>query len=193
MNRNFIPACLSICFCLLASSACTVKRIEGPAQRIKLLGLNDSAYYYIFRNRGEVVTVMKDEYTQYGEYIIQISRDTVTLGNEFVATFSIYKPKYRISIEEPRMELIEGGANQELKSDNRNFVFSTDKVGSFSLKGQLWSMIRLLFHLSIGLLLCPNLDSILKEFFGARPSCSRDLTFLCSMRKLLHFPVLLNA
>ena len=141
MKNNPISSILSIYLILIAS--CSVKHAEGPAKVLRLTGINDTANYHISHNTGEVLTVMKDEYTQLTEYYIQINKDTVMLGNKFIASFFVIKPKFKISIEEPRAEVIEGafkGPDPETKDaskDLHNFVFPTETIGMFRLKGKL--------------------------------------------------------
>jgi hypothetical protein len=84
------------------------------AKQVELTGMNGPAYYTFSRDNRDIISVMKIEYLK--KYIccdVDINTDTVYLGEEFRASFSIRKPNYKVTITKPISKTISGGFNPD--------------------------------------------------------------------------------
>jgi hypothetical protein len=108
-----------------------------PAKRLELNGINGLAHYYFSRNSGEVISVIKQDYTKHPtEYSLSINKDTLRLGDEFTADFGVFNPSYRVIIISPEKDTIVG--SYDFKNPQaKGFKYTPDKEGLFTLEGRL--------------------------------------------------------
>lgn len=109
------------------------------SKEVELTGINGPAYYHFDLKSNKVIMVIKKEYAQYGDYIIDLNKDTLSNGEVLKVHFNIYHQDYKILIESPTIETIKGshivtpGKPRELDS----YAFKTKKTGTFTLKGRI--------------------------------------------------------
>jgi hypothetical protein len=133
MGKNSIAFLIFILICL---SGCGYVN-NPPAKRIELNGINGPAHYYYSRNNGKLISVIKHEYTSRPlEYSLSINKDTLQVGEEFIASMAVFNPSYQIIITQPENKIITGSYDYK-KPEVNGFRYTADKEGMYILKGQL--------------------------------------------------------
>lgn len=95
-------------------------------------GINGNALYF-FEKNGEVIAVIKPEYLQSKDYNVKIRRDTLQLGEEFLGMLSVYRENFRIRINSPTQEIINGDARNQAP----DYKFTASQPGKFSFAGTI--------------------------------------------------------
>ena len=111
-----------------------------PAREVKLIGINGEANYYFDRYTNEVVLVIKPEYYRPVDYIVEINKDTLQSGDIFEASFGIFHEKFRILVNTPRKEIIEGsysGPEPGKPYELLMFKYEANRGGTYILSGQI--------------------------------------------------------
>jgi hypothetical protein len=109
-----------------------------PFQELKLVGLNDTAYYYVNPSTEKISHVVKKEYMFKVDYSVIINRDTLFVGQDFVGAIGVFRGDYKITIDEPENEIIEGTYKEPEKGEPHEaliYKFETVKTGNFNFKG----------------------------------------------------------
>ena len=109
---------------------------SGPMQSRFLVGINDSALYHIGKD-GKIHGVEKKEYAIPGEMVF-LGRDTIKLGDDFHAFFSISKDQFDILITNPTADTLTRADYDKLKKDELlGYSYQTTETGLFAFQGQI--------------------------------------------------------
>lgn len=109
---------------------------SGPMPTRILVGINDSATYHISED-GVIHGVEKTEYAIPGEMVF-LMRDTIILGEDFYAHFSVYKDQFEILITKPTLDTLTRADYDKLEKDEGlGYRYKTSEIGLFDFEGQI--------------------------------------------------------
>jgi hypothetical protein len=116
-------------------SACNKKPTETATK--KMLGINGEAIY-ILNDDGSIAGVVKPDYENEYFHII-LNRDTIQLGDEFVASIHVSDSSYRINISKPASQRLESGSTPIA---TKYYRFSPPTAGEYEFSGTIeWDSV----------------------------------------------------
>ncbi len=138
MKKLTLKYCV-VAFIFISTLNCS-RDMDSTTREVYREGINGYAHYFIDKKTNEVTMVVKDEYLKLGEYIIDINKDTLRIGDTLKAHFDILHKNYRITIHEPSFKIIEGSYRRPTPDVIREldeFLFKTDSAGLFEFRGNV--------------------------------------------------------